>query len=69
MAVALGLEEFKNTILGEFLFESKCRFDFLVNELDSNIICVVVGVIMRKDPKCSLRSIFLDIPTWGFSEN
>lgn len=66
MSVTLGLDEFEDGVPSVFLFEGKGGLDFFKDELDRNIVDIIESIIMRHDLESTIRSILLDVPTWGF---
>jgi len=67
MTITFGLEKFKDTILGEFLFEGESSFNFSLNKLYRDVIFIIKGKVMGENLEGSVRSILLDIPTRRFS--
>ena len=63
VTITLGPEKFKDAVLGVLLFERKGGFDFAMNELDSDIVGVIKGVVVSEDSECPIWSILLNIPT------
>ena len=50
VTIAFGFEEFKDAVPGKLFFEGECRFDFTLNELDSDVVCVIESIVMCEDP-------------------
>ena len=50
VTIAFGFEEFKDAVLGKLFFEGEGCFDFTLNELDGDVVCVIESIVMCQDP-------------------
>jgi hypothetical protein len=66
MAIALGLQEFKDAVLGVLFLERKRSLNLPVHELHGNVLIIVERKVVREDFQRGLRLVLLDIPARRF---